>query len=142
MSKVKLDRILFDFMEIMTKKKEYNYEFFIHNLADTVEYFNDFRFDTSEFGEIATYFDKYKREETLEKLFKAHMFGYEEETDTYNIVLFEKDGSEYVIWEIAGNYDVDIKEKYDEDEVFKKSFTSKEIAEKFPLFGKFAQKNK
>lgn len=82
------------------------------------------------------------KKENLEKILTAYIFGYEEESDKYNIILFKKNGLEYVLWEIAGDYDVDIKEKYDEDEMFKKSFTSKEIAEKFPLFRKFAQKNK
>ena len=136
MSKVKLDRILFDFMEIMTKKKECNYEFFIHNLADTVEYFNDFRCDTSEFGEIATYFDKYKREETLEKLIKAYVFGYEQEVEVdknTNAVVVK-----YAIWGEEGRYDVSIEKEYrEEDEPFIKQLTFEEILNKYPKLWPF-----
>ena len=37
MSKVKLDRVLFEFMEKMTKEGKYNYEQFIHELSKFVD---------------------------------------------------------------------------------------------------------
>lgn len=141
MDKIKLDRVLFDFMETMTKKKKYNYELFIHNLADTVEYFYDFHLEASEWGELAPYFEKDKREETLEKLLKAFMFGYEEE-NKYTIVLFKKGGCEFVLWEIEDEYVVDISDGFNESESAKKSFTMAEILNKFPKLFPLAQKVK
>ena len=92
MSKVKLDRVLFEFMEKMTKEGKYNYEQFIHELSRFVEYFyNYYHNETLRQKELAPYFRGDKKEETLEKLLKAYMFGYEKEVDKYTIVLFEKD---------------------------------------------------
>ena len=142
MSKVKLDRVLFEFMEGITKSKIYNYELFIHSLSDTVDYFRELHCEDSKWAELKPYFDKNKREETLEKLLKAYMFGYEKEVDTYTIVLFEKDGFDYVLWEADGKYEVSIKEEYHEDEEFKKTFTWEEIIEKFPNLSPLARKNK
>ena len=143
MDKIKLDRVLFEFMEKMTKEGKYNYEQFIHELSRFVEYFyNYYHNETLREKELAPYFRGDKKEETLEKLLKAYMFGYEKEIDTYTIVLFEKDGFEYVLWEVDCNYEVAIKEEYHEDEVFKKSFTMEEIVEKFPDLRPLARKNK
>ena len=82
MSKVKLDRPLFEFMEKMTKEGKYNYEQFIHELSILVKYYYDFKGVFLELAELEPYFDKNKREETLEKLLKAYIFGYEEKTNT------------------------------------------------------------
>ena len=79
MDKIKLDRPLFEFMEKMTKEGKYNYEQFIHELSILVKYHYDFKGLFLELAEIEPYFDKDKREETLEKLLKAYIFGYEEE---------------------------------------------------------------
>ena len=142
MDKIKLDRPLFEFMEKMTKEGKYNYEQFIHELSILVKYHYDFKGLFLELAEIEPYFDKNKREETLEKLLKAYMFGYEKKVDTYTIVLFEKDGFDYVLWEADGKYEVSIKEEYHEDETFKKTFTWEEIIEKFPNLSPLARKNK
>ena len=80
MDKIKLDRPLFEFMEKMTKEGKYNYEQFIHELSILVKYYYDFKGLFLELAEIEPYFSKDKREETLEKLLKAYMFGYESET--------------------------------------------------------------
>lgn len=142
MGKIKLDRVLFDFMEGMTNAKIYNYELFIHSLSDTVDYFYELHYEDSELEELAPYFSKKKREETLEKLLKAYMFGYEEEDDKYTIVLFKKGDFEYVLWKVDCKYEVGIKEEYHEDEVFRKTFTRAEILNKFPELWPLAQKNK
>ena len=142
MDKIKLDRALFDFMEKMTKERKYNYEQFIHELSSLVKYHYDFKGLFLESAEIEPYFDKDKREETLEKLLKAYMFGYEEENDNYTIVLFKRDGFEYVLWEVDCKYEVGIKEEYHEDEVFRKTFTRAEILNKFPKLWPLAQKDK
>ena len=142
MDKIKLDRVLFEFMEGITKPKIYNYELFIHSLSDTVDYFRELHCEDSKWAELKPYFDKNKREETLEKLLKAYIFGYEKEVDTYTIVLFEKDGFDYVLWEADGKYEISIKEEYHEDETFKKTFTWEEIIEKFPNLSPLARKNK
>ena len=143
MDKIKLDRPLFEFMEKMTKEGKYNYEQFIHELSKFVEYFyNLYHNETLREKELAPYFRGDKKEETLEKLLKAYMFGYEKEIDIYTIVLFKRDGFEYVLWEVDCKYEVGIKEEYHEDEVFRKSFTRAEILNKFPELFPFAQKNK
>ena len=142
MNKVKLDRVLFEFMEGITKNKIYNYELFIHSLSDTVDYFNKLHCEDSKWAELKPYFAKNKREETLEKLLKAYMFGYEEKDNRYTIVLFERDGFEYVLWEADGKYEISIKEEYHEDEEFKKTFTREEIVEKIPNLWPLARKNK
>ena len=80
MNKVKLNRVLFEFMEKMTKEGKYNYEQFIHELSISVKYYYDFKGLFLELAEIEPYFSKDKREETLEKLLQAYMFGYEKET--------------------------------------------------------------
>lgn len=146
MNKVKLDRILFEFMEKMTKECKYNYEQFIHELSRFVEYFyNSYYshyYETLKDTELKPYFIGGKKEETLEKLLKAYMFGYEEEDDEYTIVLFERDGFEFVLWEVDCYYEVSTKEEYHEDKVFRKSFTRAEILNKFPELWPLAQKNK
>ena len=142
MDKIKLDRVLFEFMEGITENKIYNYELFIHSLSDTVDYFRKLHCEDSKWAELKPYFAKNKREETLEKLLKAYMFGYEEKDDRYTIVLFEKDGFDYVLWEADGKYEISIKEEYHEDETFKKTFTWEEIIEKFPNLSPLARKNK
>lgn len=48
------------------------------------------------------------------------MFGYEEESDKYTIVLLEKDGLEYVIWQIGDKYEFAPRKEYFETEVFLK----------------------
>lgn len=142
MDKIKLDRVLFDFMETMTKKKIYNYELFIHNLSDTVDYFYELHCEDSKLAELAPYFEKDKREETLEKLLKAFIFGYEEDDDKYTIVLFEKGGLEFVLWEIDDDHLVNTRDGFIEGESAKKTFTLEEILNKFPKLWAFAQKNK
>ena len=137
MDKIKLDRILFEFMEKMTKECKYNYEQFIHELSYYSHYY-----ETLKNKELKPYFIGGKKEETLEKLLKAYMFGYEEESEKYTIVLFERDGFEFVLWEADCKYEVSIKEEYHEDEVFRKSFTRAEILNKFPELWPLAQKNK
>lgn len=141
MSKVKLNSVLFEYMEKITEKN-YKYSEFIHELSRTVEYYEDFYVRVSKEKEIEAYFRGEKREETIEKLLKAYMFGYEEESDTYTIVLFERDGFKFVLWEVDCYYEVSIKEEYHEDEVFRKSFTRAEILNKFPELWPLAQKNK
>lgn len=136
MDKIKLDRVLFDFMEKITKERKYNYEQFIDELSTLVKY------HFLESAEIEPYFDKDKREETLEKLLKAYVFGYEEKDDNYTIVLFKRDGFEFVLWEVDCKYEVGIKEEYHEDEVFRKTFTRAEILNKFPELWPLAQKDK
>lgn len=142
MDKIKLDRVLFDFMETMTKKKIYNYELFIHNLSDTVDYFYELHCEDSKLAELAPYFEKDKREETLEKLLKAFVFGYEEEDDKYTIVLFEKGGLEFVLWEIDDDYIINTRDGFIEGESAKKTFTLEEILNKFPKLWALAQKDK
>lgn len=142
MDKIKLDRPLFDFMEGITKRKIYNYELFIHSLSDTVDYFYELHCEDSKWAELAPYFDKKKREETLEKLLKAYMFGYEEKDDRYTIVLFEKGGCEFVLWEIDDDYIIDTRNGFIEDESAKKTFTRAEILNKFPKLWAVAQKDK
>ena len=142
MNKVKLDRVLFEFMEGITKEKIYNYELFIHSLSDTVDYFRKLHCEDSKWAELKPYFAKNKREETLEKLLKAYMFGYEEKDDRYTIVLFEKGGCEFVLWEIDGEYVADIRDGFCENESAKKIFTRAEILNKFPKLWPLAQKDK
>lgn len=142
MDKIKLDRVLFDFMETMTKKKIYNYELFIHNLSDTVDYFYELHCEDSKLAELAPYFEKDKREETLEKLLKAFIFGYEEEDDKYTIVLFEKSGLEFVLWEIDDDNIINTRDGFIEGESAKKTFTLEEILNKFPKLWALAQKDK
>lgn len=141
MSKVKLNSVLFEYMEKITEKK-YNYNFFLHELFSTIDYFEENHYITLDEKELEPFFRNSKKEETIEKLLKAFMFGYEEESDTYTIVLFERDDFEFVLWEVDCKYEVSIKEKYHEDEVFRKSFTRAEILNKFPEFWPLAQKNK
>jgi|GEM_PF-4083157 len=142
MDKIKLDRVLFEFMEKMTKEDKYGYEQFINELSILVKYYYDFKGVFLELAELAPYFDKDKREETLEKLLKAFMFGYEEKDDNYTIVLFEKGGCEFVLWEIEGEYVVDIRDGFIDDESAKKTFTRAEILNKFPKLWPLAQKVK
>lgn len=142
MDKIKLDRVLFEFMEEITKTKIYNYALFIHSLSDMVDYFRKIHCEDSKRAELKPYFAKNKREETLEKLLKAYMFGYEEKDDRYTIVLFEKGGCEFVLWDIDGEYVVDIRDSFNENESAKKTFTRAEILNKFPNLWSLAQKDK
>ena len=142
MDKIKLDRPLFEIMEGITKSKIYNYELFIHSLSDTVDDFRKNHCEDSKWAELKPYFAKNKREETLEKLLKAYMFGYEEKDDRYTIVLFEKGGCEFVLWEIEGEYVADIRDEFCENESAKKTFTRAEILNKFPKLWPLAQKDK
>lgn len=143
MDKIKLDRVLFEFMETMTKEAKYNYEQFIHELSKFVEYFyNYYHNETLREKELAPYFRGDKKEETLEKLLKAYMFGYEKEVDAYTIVLFEQGGCEFVLWEIEGEYVVDIRDGFCENEADKQTFTRAEILSKFPRLWPLAQKSK
>ena len=142
MDKIKLDTVLFEFMEGITKPKIYNYDLFIHSLSDTVDYFNKLHCDDSKWAELAPYFSKKKREKTLEKLLKAYMFGYEEKDDRYTIVLFEQGGCEFVLWEIEGEYVADIRDGFCENEAAKQTFTRAEILNKFPKLWPLAQKDK
>lgn len=141
MDKIKLDRVLFEFMEKMTKEDKYGYEQFINELSVLVKYYYDFKGVFLELAELEPYFSKDKREETLEKLLKAFIFGYEEE-NKYTIVLFEKSGCEFVLWEIEGEYVADIRDGFCENEAAKSSFTRAEISNKFPRLWPLAQKNK
>ena len=142
MDKIKLDRVLFEFMEGITKPKIYNYELFIRSLSDTVDYFNKLHCEDSKWAELKPYFAKNKREETLEKLLKAYMFGYEEKDDRYTIVLFEKGGCEFVLWEIEDEYVIDIRDSFNENESSKKTFARAEILNKFPDLWPLARKDK
>lgn len=142
MDKIKLDTVLFEFMEGTPKEKIYNYELFIRSLSAIVDYFNKPRCKDSDWEVLAPYFSKKNREETLEKLLKAFIFGYEEKDDRYTIVLFKRDGFEFVLWEVDCKYEVGIKEEYHEDEVFRKTFTRSEILNKFPELWPLAQKSK
>ena len=143
MSKVKLDRVLFEFMEKMTEECQYNYEQFIHELSRFVErFYNHYTNETLREKELKPYFRGDKKEETLEKLLKAYMFGYEEESDKYIIVLFEEDGFKTVLWEVDGGHEISEEHDYVEAEGFKKTFTKPEILNKFPKLWPLAQKNK
>lgn len=143
MSKVKLDRVLFEFMEKMTEECQYNYEQFIHELSRFVErFYNHYTNETLREKELKPYFRGGKKEETLEKLLKAYLFGYEEEADTYTIVLFEEDGFKSVLWELHGGYEISEEHDYVEMEGYKESFTKAEILNKFPKLWPLAQKNK
>ena len=141
MDKIKLDRPLFEFMEKMTKEGKYNYEQFIHELSILVKYYYDFKGVFLELAELEPYFSKDKREETLEKLLKAYIFGYEEE-NKYTIVLFEKGGCEFVLWEIEDDYIINTSDGFIEDESCKSLFTPEEIKERFPRLAPLAQLNK
>ena len=143
MDKIKLNRILFEFMEKMTKECKYNYEQFIHELSRFVErFYNHYTNETLREKELKPYFRGDKKEETLKKLLKAYMFGYEEESDTYTIVLFEEDWCEYVLWDLDDEYEVSPRDEYNESKEFRKSFTKPEILNKFPKLWPLAQKNK
>lgn len=143
MDKIKLNRILFEFMEKMTEECQYNYEQFIHELSRFVErFYNHYTNETLREKELAPYFRGDKKEETLEKLLKAYLFGYEEESDTYTIVLFEEDSFKTVLWELHGGYEISEEHDYVEMEGYKKSFTKPEILNKFPKLWPLAQKNK
>lgn len=146
MDKIKLDRNLFEFMEKMTKECKYNYEQFVHELSRFVEYFYNSYYShyykTLKEEDLAPYFRGEKKEETLEKLIKAYMFGYEKESEKYTIVLFEEDGFKSVLWEVHGGYQISEEHDYVEMEGFKKSFTKPEILNKFPKLWPIAQKNK
>lgn len=84
-----------------------------------------------------------KKKETLKKLLKAYVFGYEQEVEVEvdkktNAVVVE-----YAIWGEEGRYDVSIKKEYrEEDEPFIKQLTFEEILNKFPKLYPLSQKNK
>lgn len=82
-----------------------------------------------------------KKKETLKKLLKAYVFGYEQEVEVdknTNAVVVE-----YAVWGEEGRYDVSIKKEYrEEDEPFIKQLTFEEILNKFPKLWPFAQKDK
>lgn len=139
MSRVKLNSVLFEYMEEVTKKC-YNYYEFIHELSKTVEYYYDSYYRISKEKEIERYFKGEGREETIEKLLKAYMFGYEEESDKYTIVLFELDGWEYVLWDLEDEYEIAPREEYIETEEFRKKFTMEEIVKNFPQLVPLAKK--
>lgn len=142
MDKIKLDRALFEFMEGIKKEKIYNYKLFIRSLSAVVDYFNKPRCEDSDWEVLAPYFSEKKREETLEKLLKAFVFGYEEKDDNYTIVLFKRDGFEFVLWEIDDDYIINTRDGFIEDESAKKTFTRAEILNKFPELWPLARKDK
>lgn len=140
MSKVKLNKVLFEYMEGVTNKN-YNYLEFIQDLRIMLRWY--------EFAELFCHDERLKeylspenREETIEKLVKAFVLGYEEESDTYTIVLFERNGFRYVLWDVDGEYEVSEEDDYIEMDSFKKSFTMEEIVANFPQLVYLAQKNK
>lgn len=137
MSKVKLNKVLFDYMEDITNQN-YNYLEFINDLEAMLRLCKN-----SNHGErLKEYLSPKNREETIEKLVKAFVFGYKEESDTYTIVLFEKNGFRYVLWYVDGEYEVSEEDVYIETDDFKKSFTMEEIVANFPQLAYLAQKNK
>lgn len=140
MSKVKLDRVLFEYMESITEK-EYNYSEFLHELSRMAYYFLCEEPNGKELS-LLPFFKGSEKEKTIEKLFKAYMLGYEEESDKYTIVLFEEDGFKSVLWEVDGGYEISEEHDYVEMEGYKKSFTKAEILNKFPKLWPLAQKNK
>lgn len=79
-----------------------------------------------------------KNKETLKKLLKAYVFGYEQEVEVEvdkntNAVVVT-----YAIWGEEGRYDVSIEKEYiEEDEPFIKQLTFEEILNKFPKLWPF-----
>lgn len=137
MSKVKLNKVLFEYMEGVTNRN-YNYLEFVNDLGVMLRLCESSEHD----GEFKQCLSPENREETIEKLVKAFVLGYEEESDTYTIVLFERNGFRYVLWDVDGEYEVSEEDDYIEMEGFKKSFTMEEIKMKFPQLVYLAQKNK
>ena len=137
MSKIKLNKVLFEYMESITNRN-YNYLEFINDLGVMLRICESTKHD----GEFKQCLSPENREETIEKLVKAFVLGYEEESDTYTIVLFERNGFRYVLWDVDGEYEVSEEDDYIEMEGFKKSFTMEEIKMKFPQLVYLAQKNK
>ena len=137
MSKIKLNKVLFEYMESITNRN-YNYLEFINDLGVMLRICESTKHD----GEFKQCLSPENREETIEKLVKAFVLGYEEESDTYTIVLFERNGFRYVLWDVDGEYEVSEEDDYIEMDSFKKSFTMEEIVANFPQLVYLAQKNK
>lgn len=137
MSKIKLNKVLFEYMESITNRN-YNYLEFINDLGVMLRRCESSKHD----GEFKQCLNPENKEETIEKLVKAFVLGYEEESETYTIVLFERNGFRYVLWDVDGEYDVSEEDVYIETDDFKKSFTMEEIVANFPQLAYLAQKNK
>lgn len=137
MSKIKLNKVLFEYMESITNRN-YNYLEFINDLGVMLRLCESSKHD----GEFKQCLSPENKEETIEKLVKAFVLGYEEESETYTIVLFERNGFRYVLWDVDGEYDVSEEDVYIETDDFKKSFTMEEIVANFPQLAYLAQKNK
>lgn len=137
MSKIKLNKVLFEYMESITNRN-YNYLEFINDLGVMLRLCESSKHD----GEFKQCLNPENKEETIEKLVKAFVLGYEEESETYTIVLFERNGFRYVLWDVGGEYDVSEEDVYIETDDFKKSFTMEEIVANFPQLAYLAQKNK
>lgn len=137
MSKIKLNKVLFEYMESITNRN-YNYLEFINDLGVMLRLCESSKHD----GEFKQCLNPENKEETIEKLVKAFVLGYEEESETYTIVLFERNGFRYVLWDVDGEYDVSEEDVYIETDDFKKSFTMEEIVANFPQLAYLAQKNK
>lgn len=140
MSKVKLNKVLFEYME-RVKSKNYNYLEFIQDLGVVLRGYESLGLFCHG-KRLKEYLRPENREETIEKLVKAFVLGYEEESDTYTIVLFEKNGFRYVLWDVEGEYEISEENDYVEADNFKKSFTIEEIVANFPQLVYLAQKNK
>lgn len=140
MSKVKLNKVLFEYMECV-KSKNCNYFEFIQDLGIMLRGYESLGLFCHG-KRLKEYLSPENRAETIEKLVKAFVLGYEEESDTYTIVLFERNGFKYVLWDVDGEYEVSEEDDYIEIEGFKKSFTMEEIEMKFPQLVYLAQKNK
>lgn len=140
MSKVKLNKVLFEYMESITNQN-YNYLEFINDLGIVLRGCES-EWLSKHDGEFKQCLNPENKEETIEKLVKAFVLGYEEESDTYTIVLFERNGFRYVLWDVDGEYEVSEEDDYIEMDSFKKSFTMEEIVANFPQLVYLAQKNK
>ena len=140
MSKIKLNKVLFEYMEGVTNKN-YNYLEFVQDLRIMLRGYENIELFCHD-ERLKEYLSPKNREETFEKLVKAFVLGYEEESETYTIVLFERNGFRYVIWDVDGEYEVSEEDDYIEMEGFRKSFTMEEIKMKFPQLVYLAQKNK
>lgn len=140
MSKIKLNKVLFEYMESITNQN-YNYLEFINDLGIVLRGCESDWLSNHD-GEFKQCLSPENREETIEKLVKAFVLGYEEESDTYTIVLFERNGFRYVLWDVDGGYEVTEENDYIETDTFKKSFTMEEIVANFPQLVYLAQKNK
>ncbi|QIG60360.1 hypothetical protein [Streptococcus phage D4446] len=140
MSKVKLNKVLFEYMESITNQN-YNYLEFINDLG-IVLHGCESQYLSEHDGEFKQCLIPENREETIEKLVKAFVFGYEEESDTYTIVLLEENGKEFVLWYTMGSYEIAKSDRYHEMDGFKKSFTMEEVVANFPQLVYLTRKNK